>query len=45
MTGHGCTKNTINKYMSYLFWLVIAGIAGYAIFWIMDWHDKYPDGE
>lgn len=31
--------------MSYLFWIVIAGIVGGAIYWIMDWKQKHPDGE
>lgn len=31
--------------MSYLFWLVIAGIVSGAIYWIMDWKQKHPDGE
>jgi len=28
-----------------LFWIIIAIIVGLAIWWIMDWHDKHPDGE
>jgi len=28
-----------------LFWLIICVVVGYAVWWIMDWHDKFPDGE
>lgn len=28
-----------------LFWLLIAIIVAFAIYWLMDWHDKFPDGE
>ena len=31
--------------MSWMFWIVIAVVVGYAVWWIMDWHDKFPDGE
>lgn len=31
--------------MSYLFWLVILGLVGGAIYWIMDWKKQFPDGE
>lgn len=31
--------------MSYIFWLVIAGIFSGAVYWLIDWHDKHPDGE
>ncbi len=31
--------------MSWLFWIVIAVVIGFAIWWIMDWHDRFPDGE
>ncbi len=31
--------------MNWLFWLVILIIVGFGIWWIMDWHDKFPDGE
>ncbi len=34
----------LNKSMK-LFWIIIAVIIGLAIWWIMDWHDKHPDGE
>ena len=28
-----------------LLWILVAVIVGFAVWWIMDWHDKYPDGE
>ncbi len=31
--------------MSWLFWIIILIVVGFAIWWIMDWHDKFPDGE
>ena len=31
--------------MNILFWLIICAVIGYAIWWVMDWHDKFPDGE
>ena len=31
--------------MNWLFWIVIAVVVGFAIWWIIDWHDKFPDGE
>ncbi len=31
--------------MTLLFWLIIAAVVGWVIWWIMDWHDKFPDGE
>ena len=31
--------------MSKLFWIFIAVIICAAIYWLMDWHDKHPDGE
>ncbi len=31
--------------MNWMFWIVIAVVVGFAIWWIMDWHDKFPDGE
>lgn len=31
--------------MTWMFWIVIAVVVGGAIWWIMDWHDKFPDGE
>ena len=27
------------------FWTFIAFLVAVAIYWIMDWHDKFPDGE
>lgn len=45
MTGLGCTTDTLNKSMSYLFWIVICGIVSGAIYWIMDWKQHHPDGE
>lgn len=31
--------------MNLLFWILIAVVVGLGIWWIMDWHDKHPDGE
>lgn len=31
--------------MSWFIWSIIAAVVGYAVWWIMDWHDKFPDGE
>jgi hypothetical protein len=31
--------------MNWMFWIVIAVVVGFAIWWIIDWHDKFPDGE
>jgi hypothetical protein len=31
--------------MNWLFWIIIAAVVGFAIWWIMDWQDKHPDGE
>jgi len=34
------------KYSMYiLFWMFIALVVGWAIWWLMDWHDKHEDGE
>lgn len=31
--------------MKYIFWIIIAFIISWAIYWLMDWHDKHEDGE
>ncbi len=31
--------------MAILFWLIVVAVVGYAVWWIMDWHDKFPDGD
>lgn len=31
--------------MSKYFWITIAVIVAFAIYWLMDWHDHHPDGE
>ena len=31
--------------MGYLFWIFLGLVGGAAIWWILDWHDKFPDGE
>lgn len=31
--------------MTYLFWIVVLGLVGGAIYWIMDWKKQFPDGE
>ena len=31
--------------MKYVFWITIGAIVAAAIWWLMDWHDKHPDGE
>jgi len=31
--------------MNWMFWIIIAVVVGFAIWWIIDWHDKFPDGE
>jgi hypothetical protein len=35
----------INNNMNYIVWIILGLIAGFGIYWIMDWHDKHPDGE
>ena len=29
--------------MNYLFWTIIGIVGAYALFWLMDWHDKNSD--
>jgi len=31
--------------MSWLIWIIVAAVVSWIIWWIMDWHDKFPDGE
>lgn len=31
--------------MTKIFWISIAVVIGIAIYWLIDWHDKFPDGE
>jgi hypothetical protein len=31
--------------MNILIGLIAVAVIGWAIWWIMDWHDKFPDGE
>jgi hypothetical protein len=31
--------------MSYLFWIIFGAIGSAAVWWIIDWEDKNPDGD
>lgn len=31
--------------MMYLFWIIVGLAVAYVIYWLMDWHDKFPDGD
>jgi fluoride ion exporter CrcB/FEX len=31
--------------MNYLLWIIVGALGAVAIYWLMDWHDKFPDGE
>ena len=31
--------------MTIVLWTIVGVLVSAAIWWIMDWHDKFPDGE
>jgi hypothetical protein len=31
--------------MNLIFWLIIMAIGGLVIWFLIDWHDHFPDGE
>jgi hypothetical protein len=45
MNGLGYEIDLINNNMKYTILIVLGLAVAFSIYWIMDWHDKHPDGE
>lgn len=31
--------------MNYILWTIVLVLGCIAVYWLIDWHDKFPDGE
>ena len=45
MNGSGYMIDSLNNIMIYIFWLLVLVFAGAAIYLLIDWEQKHPDGD